>query len=275
MNRQQLDPGAPARPWSRRRLLITLAGVAFAALCLIVGLVLAVRAAIMAGQSPSGSGGARPASSAAPPADRDARRDALAAAPMLPVSVEDSRRGVPAATAGPALLVPNSTSIGPGKVPAGFPHTPEGAIGQLAAIEQAVLSEMSIARANEVHASWALPRAPGIDQWPLTRHVQSFLAAAGMGQARDVGTTVTVAPVAAQTKALDGTDWTIACVLADVRAVIRTEARIAFGYCERMQWNAGRWMIAPGAPPAPAPSTWPGTELAFSAGWATWARDGQ
>ncbi len=50
----------------------------------------------------------------------------------------------------------------------------------------------------------------------------------------------------------------------DVRAYIRTEARMAYGYCERMLWEQDRWVIAPGAPlPAEAPSTWPGTELAF------------
>ena len=29
-------------------------------------------------------------------------------------------------------------------------------------------------------------------------------------------------------------------------------------------------MIAPGAQPAPAPSTWPGTQAALDAGWGTW-----
>ena len=37
---------------------------------------------------------------------------------------------------------------------------------------------------------------------------------------------------------------------------------MGYGYCERMQWSpAERWMIAPGTPPAVAPSTWPGSEL--------------
>ena len=71
-------------------------------------------------------------------------------------------------------------------------------------------------------------------------------------------------------KATDGPDWTIACVLVDVRAVIAQEARMAYGYCERMQWAGNRWLIAPGTPPADAPSTWPGTDLAFQAGWQTW-----
>ena len=61
----------------------------------------------------------------------------------------------------------------------------------------------------------------------------------------------------------------MACVLLDVRATITVEARMGYGYCEQMQWREGRWMIAPGASPAPAPSTWPGSEVSVRAGWRT------
>jgi len=109
--------------------------------------------------------------------------------------------------------------------------------------------------------------------------------------------TVTVTPVAGMVKGVDGDDWVLACVLLDVQAVITTDARIAYGHCERMQWTdgtarksaddtggagnaggpeagGGRWMIAPGPSPAPAPSTWPGTDLAIKAGWRTWVDAG-
>ena len=102
-------------------------------------------------------------------------------------------------------------------------------------------------------------------------HVRSFLSASRMGSVKDPGTTVSVTPVAAQVKATDGPDWVVACVLSDVRAVIDVEARMGFGYCERMQWDGTRWLIAPGEPPALAPSTWPGTDLAYAAGWRTLA----
>ena len=106
-------------------------------------------------------------------------------------------------------------------------------------------------------------------------HVQSFLSTARMGSVKDPRTTVTVTPAAAQVKATDGPDWVVACVLSEVRAVINVEARMGFGYCERMQWDGSRWLIAPGEPPAVAPSTWPGTDLAFAAGWRTWATTGR
>ncbi|NHA01215.1 hypothetical protein G5V59_18825 [Nocardioides sp. W3-2-3] len=74
-------------------------------------------------------------------------------------------------------------------------------------------------------------------------------------------------------KGTDGPDWTTVCVLMKVTASYKQEAQIAFAHCERMQWVGGRWMVAPGAPPAPAPATWPGTQLAHEAGWRTWSTD--
>jgi hypothetical protein len=200
---------------------------------------------------------------------------------MLQVAPDDARRGVPAAVTGPVLEVPPATGAGPVQVPTGFPRTPEGAVAQLAAIETTVLQAMSIPQVNDVHAQWALPGAPDVASWPLTKNVQSFLASAGQGQSKDPTVAVTATPAAGQVKATDGPDWVVACVLLDVRATITAEARIGYGYCERMQWHpeptrensaGGRWMIAPGAPAATAPSTWPGTELAFKADWRTWAR---
>jgi hypothetical protein len=61
----------------------------------------------------------------------------------------------------------------------------------------------------------------------------------------------------------------VACVLLDVTVTVATEARAAYGHCERLQWADYRWVIAPGEAPASAPSTWPGTDLATAAGWRT------
>lgn len=252
------------KPWGRGRLLITLAGVIVTAIALLVGFVLAIHSLITKPtETPS-------AAASTLPGDRAARRDMLAAGPMLQVTSADSTQGVPAARPGPRIEIPNSTLIGAAKVPSGFPQTPQGAIGQLAAIEVAVLSQMSIARTNEIHQAWTAPGAPSVEEWRMTRNVQSFLAAASMGQSLERGARVDVTPVAAQTKASDGDDWTIACVLVDVRVYVRTEARMAYGYCERMSWDGDRWLIAEGMPPAEAPSTWPGTDLAFEAGWRSW-----
>ena len=67
---------------------------------------------------------------------------------MLDVDPADARPTAPAPRAAPAITVPAATRPGAAGVASGFPHTPEGAVGQLAAITVTVLGEMSIARAG-------------------------------------------------------------------------------------------------------------------------------
>ncbi len=259
--------------WGRSRLLATLAAGVAAALLFVVGLVLALYYGLRSSDTHPTT---QPAvAKVAAPRTGPAYRDQAAAAPMLQVAPDDTRQGVPAATAGPVIEVPPATALGRVQVPTGFPHTPEGAVGQLAAIETTVLQGMSIPQTNQVYQQWALAGGSGVAQWALTRNVQNFLASAGQGQTKDPTVAVTATPAAGQVKATDGDDWVLACVLLDVRATITAEARIGYGYCERMQWQqpagqGGRWLIGPGAAAATAPSTWPGTDLAFKAGWRTW-----
>lgn len=153
----------------------------------------------------------------------------------------------------------------------GFPHSPEGAVGQLAAIEVRVVESMSIPVTHDLYDAWALPGGVGATDWELTGHVRAFLTAAGTtGNTKDATVLVTATPAAGQVKGTDGPDWVLACVLLDVRVAIVTDARLGYGHCERMQWSDGRWLIGPGTPPATAPSTWPGSDLAIRAGWRTW-----
>ncbi|TQM63808.1 hypothetical protein [Humibacillus xanthopallidus] len=295
-----------ARGWDRRQLLTVLASGVLSALVFLVGLWLAVYYALgsLGASSSPGSPAIGETTRAEIPGDagRDAPagsargqayRDRVAAAPMLEVDPDSARRGVPSAHPAPTLLIPAVTRTGPSGVPTGFPKTPAGAVAQLAAIESTVLQGMSIPQVNDVHRQWTLTGAVEVADWPLTRNVQAFLAAAGQGQSKDPGVTVSVTPVAGMVKGVDGDDWVLACVLLDVQAVITTDARVAYGHCERMQWTGGtdgisadgtgeagngggreagggRWLIAPGPSPAPAPSTWPGTDLAIKAGWRTW-----
>ncbi len=269
--RTAADPAA-ADPtaWDRSRLFLLVVAVVAAAAVLLSGFGYGIYL-VTAGPSSSGDAGVD-RSTAAPPAGG---RDAIAAAPMLSVDVDARNPTPPAATPGLSILVPAATRVGPAGVPSGFPHSPAGAVGQLAAIETAVLQGMSIDYAAAVYQAWAWPGGPGPVGWPLTGNVQAFLGAAGLTNGLDVSATVQVRPVAAQVKGVDGPEWTVVCVLAIIEAHIDVRARMGYGYCERMQWSPAeqRWMIAPGNPPAVAPSTWPGTELAQRAGWRTWTTD--
>lgn len=259
--------------WDRRRLLVALAAVAGAAMLLLLGLGYAAYVALT-----FATGTSKPAPATAPAhvapvsqtARGAARQDKIASAPMLAVGPADARATIPAAVAGPTITIPASTRQGPAGVPAGFPHTPEGAVAQLAAIETTVLQPMSIAATNHVYEQWALPGGVGVAGWEITQDVQAFLGTAQMGPAKDITTTVVPTPAAAQVKGSDGPDWVLACVLLDMRATITADAAMGYGHCERMTWHAGRWMIAAGTPPARAPSTWPGSDLSIKAGWRTW-----
>jgi len=261
--------------WDRRRLLLTLAGVSSAAVLLVAGLVYAVVWGI--GSATAGASGGNDRSGTGPVrvdgGTAEQRRDAIAAAPMTAVAASAARSGTPAPVPGPTITVPAATAVGPADVPTGFPPTPQGALGQLAAIDTTVLTSMSIVHTGAVHQEWALPGAPSVEQWAMTGNVQAFLAASGSPTLDDISV-VTATPVAGQVKGTDGHDWTVACVLLDVRATITASARIGYGHCERMQWHddgqGGRWMIAPGSQPARAPSTWPASKAAVDAGWATW-----
>ena len=266
--------------WSRNRLLAILASAGVVALFLVGGFGYAIYLGIhsaITGTSP----GEQPTLSSkemnSTTARGDAYRDKIAAQPMLSVDEDAMKPTTPTTQLAKPILIPEATSTGADDVPTGFPHTPQGAIGQLAAMSQTVLSSMSVSTATHVYDDWAMSGGVGADQWQMTTNVTSFLGAAGQTSTKDPSTSVTAIPLGAQIKGTDGPDWTVACVEFEVDATITIESSIGYGYCERMQWSTdspnpagGRWMIAPGTPPELAPSTWPGSAAALKAGWLTW-----
>ena len=250
-------------PLSRVQLLAVLAGLLLVGGVLLFGLGYTLVCSFSAGTAPDGV-----LSNAHKDADPAQRRDLIAAAPMATVAEDAGITPGVAISLPPAIALPAATTVGATGVRSGFPHTPEGAAAQLAAIEVRVLSAMSLPLATEVYRDWAMPGGVGAADWSQTRNVQSFLTHARQSSnVLDPGTLVSVTPSAIQIKGTDGPDWVVACVLLDVRAALKAEARMGYGTCERMQWTGDRWLIGPGAPPAPAPSTWPGSDASVEAGW--------
>lgn len=255
-----------SQPWTRHRLIAVLCVGLVAALTLAAGLGLTLWNLVAAPPEPGSTGPFQPDAT-----DGD-RRDLIAAEPMASVSADAAFTPDPALIQASAIHVPLAMNgRGPAGVPSGFPKTPEGAVGQLAAIEQTVVETMSLPVTREVHAAWTLDGAPAFEEWEMTDNVRSFLGS-GMqgGQEKDVTTIVTATPAAGMVKGADGPEWVVACVLLDIEVSIRTDARMGYGHCSRMQWADGRWQIAPGAAPAQAPSAWPGSVAAVDAGWLTW-----
>jgi len=263
---QPVEPG----PWSRARLLVMLGAVAVVLVLTLVGGGLAIWYATNGNPQSTVAEAAEPAG--AQPADNRPTRDEIAAAAMASVDPQAAFHPDPAPGPSASIEVPAPTVLdGIAGVATGFPQTPAGAVGQFAAIEQSVLESMSLPRAREIHAAWVRSGGPGFEQWTLTRNVTSFLTSARQGGVeKDLTTVVSAAPAAALVKGVDGPTWTLACVLLDVQAWIKTESRMGYGLCARMEWVEGRWQIAAGTEPATAPSAWPGSKAAAAAGWLTW-----
>jgi hypothetical protein len=269
-------PDAGTTEWDRSRLLGILGAAVVVAALLLVGIVYAIYLALSGiGEDANASAQVATGETDRPTvAQGTSHRDEIAAEPMLTVPESAAFPAESASQEAPAIKIPaGSGAPGPGFVMTGFPHTPEGAVAQLAQIDTAVLQSMSLQTAHEVYNTWALPGGVSADEWWITASVRAFLSSTDMGEVKDPSASVTLEPAGALVKGTDGSDWAVVCVLMKVSATYKSEAEIAFAHCERMQWVGGRWMVAPGAPPAPAPATWPGTALALEAGWRTWSTD--
>lgn len=148
--------------WPRWKLYLFVVAALITVMALFFGLGLALWAMILPTRGASTPVTPMPASGEV---RGDAWRDELAAQPMLQVpAAAASTPGVSAELA-PVLLVPAADAVGPAGVPTGFPHTPEGAVAQLAAIEVTVLEAMSIPTAHDVHAAWSLPGGVSPAEW--------------------------------------------------------------------------------------------------------------
>jgi hypothetical protein len=195
-------------------------------------------------------------------------RDALAARPMPAVPASASRPSpVSNRDPGPPIVLPRATDTGPAGVPTGFPRTPEGAIAELAAIDQTALQSGSLSGARAVIAAWAMPGGPTTTGWSGVRAMSSLLSAAGLSGGGSPQLAVVLTPLMGQIKGSVGPDFVVPCVDFELDVTLQQTARVATADCQRMVWHRDRWMIGPGDEPAQPPSVWPGTDLAIDVGY--------
>jgi hypothetical protein len=261
---------APTAPTERGRAIVVLVFAVVIAVALLCGL------GYLIFGSTQGKKAANPASSAsASPSTVDTtdgsqqnREDALAAAPMLQLPDSAAQpQALVTATAGPAIVLPAATArIVPGGPPVatGFPHTPEGAIAQLAAIDEAAMSAADQTQVHLVYAWAAMSGAVAESDWLPGAAVASVLGEANV-QASQIH--LSFQTVEAQIKGTVGSDFVLACVLGELDVTISTIGRGGLGDCQRMVWSQNRWWIGPGAQPAKAPSAWPGSADSVRGGW--------
>jgi len=277
LSRDRSPTTAPVGALSREKQVALLAAAALAGLLLLVGLGLAIYYSIHPTSAHPASAAAKPDSEVPPDAAATgprrpddpvkARRDDLAARPMRAGSPTDAQPSV-LSTRDPGFIVlPASSTAGPVGVPAGFDHTPAGALAQLAAIDKAALDSASLAGARAVIDDWAAPGGPTAATWSGAKTMADFLTAAGLSAGKAPNLALTATPIMGLIKATDGGDWVVACVDFEVDATLTRTARVAVADCQRMVWAGNRWVIGPGGEPSPPPSIWPGTDAAIDAGY--------
>lgn len=256
----------PRTRWTRRKLqALIMSGIVVVGALIFAAVWMVVAPLEPASQAPSDRDKA-PAQAQLP---EPPQRDRLAAEPLPEGTLEQAQPGpLSTATAG-TLRIPGASAVGEAGVPSGFPHTPEGALAQLAAIDQAALTSASVRGAQDVIARWAAPGGPTTQSWSGVRAVAALLSSAGVrGDAKDL--LVTVTPAMGSIKGQDGDDFVIPCVDLVVELTAAGDRQsVAVADCQRMIWNAAeaRWVIGPGEEPAEAPALWPGTQAAYDAGY--------
>jgi len=286
LTRQRTPRDQGATPeWSRQKLLAALSLLAVLAVAVLAGgglwgWFLLHPQLHPAGAGPAATGAPGPVAtvtagtdvgSAREAAVVQARRDAAAAAPMRAADPAAAQPAVLSVRDSGSIDLPASTGPGPVGIPTGFPHTPEGALAQLVAIDTDVLDTATLDHARQVIAGWAAPGGPSGQSWSAVKALAGFHSAAGLSGGPSPGLSMRATPMMGLVKATDGPDWAVVCVDFEVDATLARTARIAAADCQRMTWDegtgAGRWLIGPGAEPALAPSIWPGTDAAVDAGY--------
>jgi hypothetical protein len=277
-HRSQVSGGKqrPAPEWSRQKMLALLIGAGLIAVMLVVGIVLALAYAVNPHQHPvaqaTSSTSVGTANGGTGKSERSGaltdQRDALADQPMTIVDKDASHPG-PVSTNDPGtpIALPAATSTGPAGVPTGFPHTPQGAMAQLAAIDQTALQSGTLAGAREVIRAWALPGGPTASNWSGVWAMAEFFDAAGLSGGGNNQLAIVATPLMGQIKGTVGADFVVPCVDFEIDMTLQQTSRGAVADCQRMVWNGSRWMIGPGSEPAPPPSVWPDTDLAVAVGY--------
>jgi hypothetical protein len=271
----------PAPEWPRRKMLALLVGAGICAMAMLIGLVLAVAYYLLpsaathgqhAGPQPGTSSKARAVAGARATADR---RDALAAEPMPTVDEDASHPGaVSTATPTAPLVVPTGAAVGPAHVPTGFPHTPGGALAQLAAIDQVAMQSLSLDAARQVIQAWAVRGGPTVENWSVIRGLAQLFTELGVSTGTSNQLALVLTPVMGQIKGSVGPDYVIPCIDFELDLTLTETARAATADCQRMVWirdaatpATGCWRIGAGTEPVTPPSVWPDTDLAITVGY--------
>jgi hypothetical protein len=254
----------PQTEWTRRKLQVLLGVGVGVVLLMAAGVVWSVVTLLTGGSADEAAAGSG-----------QSAEDRLANEPLPTAPLDAAQPGSNSLSSGKTgtLQIPPPMEVGPAGVATGFPHTPEGALAQLAAIDTAALTSASVPVAQEVITQWAAPGGPTTENWSGVKAVAALLESAGMSSDGSGSITIGAKPKMGFIKGTVGDDFIVPCVDFIVTATTTTgqPQQVAAADCQRMVWQedaaGGQWVIGPGAEPAAAPSLWPGTQESFDVGY--------
>lgn len=268
-------PGG-SRSGSRGRALLILGGVAILALAVVVALVVSLTgmftSSAVPGTRPSADPvlappGLAPSAGSGPQAEA-----ALAQAPMLQLPVSAvSPRTLSTRTAGPPIALPQPEQVTGTLVPTGFPATEAGALAQLVELMKVGMTDADPQTWARAYDSLAEPGALPASQTRTSQDLVDLRRGSNFNPTGPLraGMRISWAPTSVMVKGTtdDGT-YTVACALGELVADYNGRV-VSFGWgnCLPMRRVGDQWRIASGPTAATAPSAWPGSDEAVSAGW--------
>ncbi|MFI6029434.1 hypothetical protein [Amycolatopsis magusensis] len=258
----------------RRRSGLTLAGIAVAALALLVTIAAIVLTRLEPVPEPAPSvPTSAPTIRALPPPANEAAAELreLATRPMLELPAQAAQpQAMTTQTAGPDIDVPDPESTGRQWIPGGFPRTGEGALAQLKALNETALSAADPAVYSRAYREMSLPGAPNPGGTGLVTLLSSLRSRAGLPATGPVnGMSASYQVNHGQIKGIAaGGNYAVVCTLGQFSLNYQGQVITAgVGDCQALHWTGVSWRIAAGALAAAAPSAWPGSADMVKAGY--------
>lgn len=198
-----------------------------------------------------------------------AAEDVLANRPLPQLPLEAAvPQEVTTARVGERVTLPKASEVDDHGIVRGFPDTPEGALAQLAALDEAAMHGVDPSVVNRVYREFSWPGAPEPALSVLHQTAASLRAHAGLpetGPSLTAEYSVTHGFIKGVT---DGGRFALVCVLGELAAHHQeASAAAGLGDCQAMRFAIGQWRISPTARAAEAPNAWPGSAYAVRAGY--------
>lgn len=200
-----------------------------------------------------------------------AAEHALAIAPMATLPAQSAQpQSMTTERAGEPIAVPPAGQTAGRWISGGFPPVPEGALGQLQALDEAAMRGGDPGTYARGYRELALPGAPQSETTGLSSLLHSMRTSAGINPTGPIpDMTVNYQVTHGQIKGVtDGGRYVVACVLGQFSVDYQGQTITAgVGDCQALRRIGGDWRISSGPLPAAAPSAWPGSADAVHAGY--------